>query len=169
MSVSKFSKVRLLRFFYARGRLSKELFEIVCSLKFVAKLKKKKFTNLVGDGMSKLKPIFPRWQGSIRLVWKQYCFGRTCWSVEMFQWFAVLDFVLILSRIQISQMSWSRVTEDSKNNKNGDILNDLVKQLWSFLHTQFNFSWELFNFELGLLTFLKMAVLWRDFLYNLNL
>ena len=63
---------------------------------------------------------------------KQYCFGRTCWSVEMFQWFAVLDFVLILSRIQIYLMSWSRVTEDSKNNKNGDILNDLVKQLWSF-------------------------------------
>ena len=87
----------------------------------------------------------------------------------MFQWFAVLDFVLILSRIQISQMSWSRFTEDSKNNKNGDILNDLVKQLWRFLHTQFNFSWELFHFELGLLTFLKMAVLWRDFLYNLNL
>ena len=57
----------------------------------------------------------------------------------MFQWFAVLDFVLILSRIQISLMSWSRVTEDSRNNKNGDILNDLVKQLWSFLHTQFNF------------------------------
>ena len=71
MGVSKFSKVRLLHFFYARGRLSK-------------------------------------------------------------------DFVLILSKIQISQMSWSRVTEDSKNNKNGDILNDLVKQLWSFLHTQFN-------------------------------
>ena len=38
----------------------------------------------------------------------------------------------ILSWIQISQMSWSRVTEGSKNNKNGDILNDLVKQLWSF-------------------------------------
>ena len=70
MGVSKFSKVRLLRFFYARGRLSKH-------------------------------------------------------------------FVLILFWIQISQMSWSRVTEDSKNNKNGDILNDLVKQLWSFLHTQF--------------------------------
>ena len=50
----------------------------------------------------------------------------------MFQWFAVLDFVLILSRIQISQMSWSRFTEDNKNNTNGDILNDLVKQLWSF-------------------------------------
>ena len=120
--------------------------------------------------MSKLRPIFPRWQGSIRLVWKQYCFGRTCWSVEMLQWFAVLDFVLILSRIQISQMSWSRVTEDSKNNKNGDILNDLVKQLWSFFfHTQFNFPWELFHFESGLLTFLKKAVLWKDFLYNMNL
>ena len=41
-------------FFYARGRISKELFEIVCSLKFVAKFskKEKKFTNLVGDGMS---------------------------------------------------------------------------------------------------------------------
>ena len=65
MGVSKFSKVRLLRFFYAGGRLSK-------------------------------------------------------------------DFVFILSRIQISQISWSRVTEDSKNNKNGDILNNLVKQLWSF-------------------------------------
>ena len=75
----------------------------------------------------KLRPISRRWQGSIRLVWKQYCFGRTCWSVEIFQWFAVLDIVLILSRIQISYMSWSRVTGDSKNNKNGDILNDLVK------------------------------------------
>ena len=50
----------------------------------------------------------------------------------MLQWFAVLDFVHILSRIQISQMSCCRVTEDSKNNTNGDILNDLVKQLWSF-------------------------------------
>ena len=67
----------------------------------------------------------------------------------MFQWFAVLDFVLILSRIQISQMSWSRVTEDSKNNKNDDILNDLVKQLWSFfcilnltsLESYFILSW----------------------------
>ena len=28
----------------------------------------------------------------------------------MLQWFAVLDFVLILSLIQISQMSWSRAT-----------------------------------------------------------
>ena len=82
--------------------------------------------------MSKLRPIFPLRQGSIRLVWKQYCFGRTCRGVEMLQWFAVLDFVHILSLIQISQMSWSRATEDSKNNKNGDILNDLVKQLWSF-------------------------------------
>ena len=36
MGVSKFSKVRLLRFFYAKGHLSKELFEIVCSLRFVA-------------------------------------------------------------------------------------------------------------------------------------
>ena len=95
--------------------------------------------------MSKLRLIFPRRRGSIRLVWKQYCFGRTCWGVEMLQWFAVLDFVHILSLIQISQMSWSRATEDSKNNKNGDILNDLV------------------------LIFLNMAVLWRDFLYNLNL
>ena len=43
--------------------------------------------------------------------------------------YALKDFVLILSKIQIYQMSWSRVTEDSKNNKNGDILNDLVKQL----------------------------------------
>ena len=51
----------------------------------------------------------------------------------MLQWFAVLDFVHILSLIQISQMSWSRATEDSKTNKNGDILNNLVKQLcWSF-------------------------------------
>ena len=50
----------------------------------------------------------------------------------MLQWFAVLYFVHILSLIQIFQMSWSRATEDSKNNKNGDILNDLVKQLWSF-------------------------------------
>ena len=134
MGVSKFSKVRLLRFFYARGGLSKDFFEIVCSLRFVANFskKEKKFTNLLGDGMSKLRPIFPRRQGSIRLVWKQYCFGRTCWGVEMLQWFALLDFGHILSMIQISQMSWSRATEDSKNNKNGDILNDLVKQLWSF-------------------------------------
>ena len=50
----------------------------------------------------------------------------------MLQWFAILDFVHNLSLIQISQMSWSRATEDSINNKNGDILNDLVKQLWSF-------------------------------------
>ena len=50
----------------------------------------------------------------------------------MLQWFAVLGFVHILSPIQISQMSWSRATEESKNNKNGDILNDLVKQLWNF-------------------------------------
>ena len=50
----------------------------------------------------------------------------------MLQWFAVFDFVLILSLIQISLMSWSRATKDSKNNKNDDILNDLVKQLWSF-------------------------------------
>ena len=49
----------------------------------------------------------------------------------MLQLFEVFDFVLILSLILISQMSWSRATEDSKNNKNGDILNDLVKQLWS--------------------------------------
>ena len=149
MGVSKFSKVRLLRFFYERGRLSKLLFEIVCSLRFVAifSKKEKKYTNLVGDGISKLRPIFPRRQGSIRLVWKQYCFGRTCWGVEMFQWFAVLDFVHILSLIQISQMSWSRATECSKNNKNCDILNDLVQQLWSFLHTQFNVLWELFHFE----------------------
>ena len=49
----------------------------------------------------------------------------------MFQWFAVSYFVLILSRIQIYLMSYSRVAEDSKNDKNGDILNDLVKQLWS--------------------------------------
>ena len=137
MGVSKFSEVRLLRFFFfcARGRLSKDLFEIVCSLRFEAKFskKEKKFTNLVGDGMSKLRPIFPGWQGSIRLVWKQYCFGRTCWSVEMLQWFAVLDFVCILSlMIQISQMSWIRPTEDSKYNKNCDILNYLVKQLWSY-------------------------------------
>ena len=54
-------------------------------------------------------------------------FGRTCWSVEMLRWFAVLDFVLILSLIQISHMSWSWATEDSKNNINGYILNDLVK------------------------------------------
>ena len=67
----------------------------------------------------------------------------------MFQWFAVLDFVLILSRIQISLMSWNRVTKDSKNNKNGDILNDLVTQLWSFfcilnltsLESYFILSW----------------------------
>ena len=59
--------------------------------------------------------------------------------------------------------------EDSKNIKNGAILNDLVKQLWSFLQTQFNCPWEIFHFELGLLTFLKMAVLWMDFLYNFNL
>ena len=119
IGVSKFSKVRLLGFFYARGRLSRELFEIVCSLRFVANFskKEKKFTNLVGDGMSKLMPIFPMRQGSIRLVWKQYCFGCTCWGVEMLQWFAVLDFVHILSLIQISQMSWSRATEDSKNIK----------------------------------------------------
>ena len=51
----------------------------------------------------------------------------------MLRWFTVLDFVCILSlMIQISQMSWRRATEDSKNNKNGDIINDLVKQLWSF-------------------------------------
>ena len=50
----------------------------------------------------------------------------------MLQWFVALDFVHILSMIQISQMSCSRATEDSKNNKNGDILNDLVKQVWSF-------------------------------------
>ena len=50
----------------------------------------------------------------------------------MLQWFAVLDFVSILSLIEISQMLWIRATEDSINNKNGDILNDLVKQLWSF-------------------------------------
>ena len=50
----------------------------------------------------------------------------------MLQWFSVLDFVHILSLIQISQMSWSRATEDSINNRNGVILNDLVKQLWSF-------------------------------------
>ena len=49
----------------------------------------------------------------------------------MLQLFAVFDFVLILSLILISQMSWSRAAEDSKNNKNGDILNDLVKQLGS--------------------------------------
>ena len=142
--------------FYARGRLSKELFKIVRSLKFMAKFskKEKKFTNLVGDGMSKLRPIFPRWQGSIWLVWKQYCFVRTCWSVEMLQWFAVLDFVLILYWIQISQKSWSWVTEDSKNNKNGDILNDLVKQLWSFfcilnltsLESYFILSWVCWHF-----------------------
>ena len=47
----------------------------------------------------------------------------------MLQWFAVLEFVHILSLIQISQMSWSQAKEDCKNNKNGDILNDLVKQL----------------------------------------
>ena len=93
---------------------------------------KKKFTYLVADEMSNLRPIFPRWQGFIRLVWKQYCFGRICWSVEMLQWFAVFDFVLILSLIQISLMSWSRATKDCKNNKNDDILNDLVEQLWSF-------------------------------------
>ena len=60
----------------------------------------------------------------------------------MLQWFAVLDFVHILSMIQISQMSWSRATEDSKNNKNGDILNDLVKQSsldFFCIATQFNF------------------------------
>ena len=50
----------------------------------------------------------------------------------MLQWLAVLDFVCILTLIQISQISWSRATDDSKNNKNGDIFNDLVKQLWSF-------------------------------------
>ena len=49
----------------------------------------------------------------------------------MLQWFPVLDFVHILSLIQISHMSWSRATENSKNNKNGDIKNDLVKQLWN--------------------------------------
>ena len=88
------------------------LSEIVGSLIFVANFskKEKKFTNLVGDGLSKLRPVFPRWQGSITLVWKQYCFGRICWSVEMLQWFEVLDFVLILSLIQISQMSWSWAT-----------------------------------------------------------
>ena len=111
MGVSKFSKVRLLRFFYARGHLSKELFEIVCSLRFVANFskKEKKFTNLVGDGMSKLRPIFPRPQGSIRLVWKEYCFGRTCWGVEMLQWFAVSDFVHFF----LSDSNFSNVMEPS--------------------------------------------------------
>ena len=142
MGVSKFWKVRLLRFFMQEDASQKELFEIVCSLRFVANFskKEKKFTNLVGDGMSKLRPILWGRQGSIRLVWNQYCFCRTCWGVEMLQWFAVLDFVHILSLIQISQMSWSRATEDSKNNKNGDILNDLVKQLWSFFFCILNLT-----------------------------
>ena len=61
MGVSKFSEVRLLRFFYARGRLSKDLFEIVCSLRFEAKFskKEKKFTNLVGDWIVKVETNFP--------------------------------------------------------------------------------------------------------------
>ena len=100
-------------FFMKEDVSQNALFEILGSLMFVAKFskKEKKFTNLVGDGMSKWRPIiFLRWQGSIRLVWKHYSFGRTCWIVEMLQWFAVLDFVLILSLIQISQLSWSRAT-----------------------------------------------------------
>ena len=55
----------------------------------------------------------------------------------MLQLFAVFDFVLILSLILISQMSWSRATEDSKN---GDILNDLVNQLWSLFACSINLT-----------------------------
>ena len=32
---------------------------------------------------------------------RPYCFGRSCLSVEMLQWFVDLDFVLIFSLIQI--------------------------------------------------------------------
>ena len=105
----KFLKVCLLRFFMKEDVSQNALSEIVGSLTFVAKFSKKenKFTNLVGDGMSKLRLIFHGWQGSIRLVWKQYCFGRICWSVEMLQWFAVLDFVLIF----ISDSNFSDVME----------------------------------------------------------
>ena len=91
---SNFSKIRLLRFFYARGRLSKCLVWDGYSSWFVVKFsnKEKWFTNLVGDEMPNLRP---------------YCFGRSCLSVEMLQWFVVFDFV---------------------HNSQGEIL----KQLWSF-------------------------------------
>ena len=48
-------------------------FEIGCSsLRFVTKFSKKEkwFTNLVGDQKPNLRPIFPRWQCSLILVWK---------------------------------------------------------------------------------------------------
>ena len=110
------------------------------------------------------------------LIWMPliHCQGRSCsfedevivWAFPNSQKFGCCVFfmqedasqkifVLILSPIQISQMSWSRVTEYSKIIKNGDILNDLVKQLWSFLHTQFNCPWELFHFWVGLVDIFK--------------
>ena len=57
--------VWLLRFFMQEDASRKDLFEIVFSLRFEAKFseKEKKFSNLVGDGMSKLRPIFPEVTG----------------------------------------------------------------------------------------------------------
>ena len=57
------------------------------------------------------------------------------------------------------------------------ILNLTCFKYWSFSNKvflkikslKFNFLWELFHFEKGLLIFLKTAVLRRDFLYNLNI
>ena len=56
-------------------------------------------------------------------------------------------------------MSWNWATEDIKNDnkKQRDILNDLVKKIWSFIFfillTQFHFLWELNYFEYDLPAF----------------
>ena len=121
------------------------LFEIGCSsLRFVTKFSKKVkwFTNLVCDENPKLRPIFPRWQCSLRLVWKYYLFLLQLLKCRNAPMVSDLDFVLNLSLIQISQMSWNWATKDIKNNnkKQREILNDLVKKLWSFIFCLLNFT-----------------------------
>ena len=60
--------------------------DILCDLWLKFQTKRSDLRILEGDEMPKLRP---------------YCFGRSCLSVEMLQWFVVLDFVLIFSLIQI--------------------------------------------------------------------